>query len=105
MNLSAAITNRFPFVSYAIDSSRAANLSNYVIMPKTKASVTLIPYDCSNHGFSVFEDDSFVHQIRLRPNESAFYPVLPTFNINNKSIVISKPWVSYKGMVLYTLFG
>lgn len=82
--------------SDAIDSSRAGNLTEYVTMPKPNASSpTLTPFDCS-----VFEDDSIAHQIRLRPNESAFYSVLPTFSVNNKSIVISKPWVSYKGMVL-----
>lgn len=84
------------FVSDAIDSSRAGNLTEYVTMPKPNASSpTLTPFDCS-----VFEDDSIAHQIRLRPNESAFYSVLPTFSVNNKSIVISTPWVSYKGMVL-----
>lgn len=73
------------FVSDAIDSSRAGNLTEYVTMPKPNASSpTLTPFDCS-----VFEDDSIAHQIRL-----------PTFSVNNKSIVISKPWVSYKGMVL-----
>lgn len=84
------------FFSDTIDSSRAGNLTEYVMMPKPNASSpTLTPFDCS-----VFEDDSIAHQIRLRPNESAFYSVLPTFSVNNKSIVISKPWVSYKGMVL-----
>lgn len=83
------------------NSSRAPNLSNFVIMPKTNASVTLIPNDCSKYGFSIFEDESFVHQISL--NESTFFPVLPTFNINNKSIVISKPWISYKGCYNYTV--
>ncbi|XP_065940720.1 uncharacterized protein [Magallana gigas] len=84
---------------YTSNSSRAGNLTEYVTMPKPNASSpTLTPFDCS-----VFEDDSIVHQIRLRPNESAFYSVLPTFSVNNKSIVISKPWVSYKGCYNYTV--
>lgn len=84
---------------YTSNSSRAGNLTEYVIMPKPNASSpTLTPFDCS-----VFEDDSIAHQIRLRPNESAFYSVLPTFSVNNKSIVISKPWVSYKGCYNYTV--
>lgn len=84
---------------YTSNSSRAGNLTEYVTMPKPNASSpTLTPFDCS-----VFEDDSIAHQIRLRPNESAFYSVLPTFSVNNKSIVISKPWVSYKGCYNYTV--
>lgn len=84
------------FVSDTIDSSRAGNLTEYVIMPKPNASSpTLTLFDCS-----VFENDSIVHQIRPRRNESTFYSVLPTFSIKNKKTVISKPWVSYKGMVL-----
>lgn len=86
------------------NSSRAPNLSNFVIMPKTNAlAVTSIPSECSKYGFSIFEDESFVHQIRLRPNEPTFFPVLPTFNINNKSIVVSIPWVSYEGCYNYTV--
>ncbi|XP_052675988.1 uncharacterized protein LOC128157459 isoform X2 [Crassostrea angulata] len=93
-------TRGLPFLCRVkTDSSRAGNLTEYVIMPKPNASSpTLTPFDCS-----VFEDDSIAHQIRLRPNESAFYSVLPTFSVNNKSIVISKPWVSYKGCYNYTV--
>lgn len=78
-------------------SNEKVNLSNYVIMRHTDALESSVTRACCKYGFDVFEDESFINLIDLRPNESAYFPVVPKFDINNNSISIIKPWISYEG--------
>lgn len=81
---------------------KTEKLSNYVIVRHNKTLDSPIPYLCCKYGFSVLENESFVN-VNLLPNESAHFAVFPTFVVNNNSIAIVKPWISYEGNELSIL--
>lgn len=82
---------------------KTEKLSNYVIVRHNKTLDSSIPYLCCKYGFSVLENESFVNFVNLLPNESAHFAVFPTFVVNNNSIAIVKPWISYEGNELSIL--
>lgn len=82
---------------------KTEKLSNYVIVRHNKTLDSSIPDLCCKYGFSVLENESFVNFVNLLPNESAHFAVFPTFVVNNNSIAIVKPWISYEGKELSIL--
>lgn len=83
--------------------NKTENLSNYVIVRQTEAPVSLIPHHCCKYGFGVFEEESLLNRIQLRPNESAYYPLSKAFYTNKGCTNIFNPWVSFEGCYNYTM--
>uniref|UniRef100_A0A8W8N8X5 Ig-like domain-containing protein n=1 Tax=Magallana gigas TaxID=29159 RepID=A0A8W8N8X5_MAGGI len=76
--------------------NKTEKLSNYVVVRHVETLESSIPYFCCKYGFNILENESFVNFINFRHNESAYFPVIPTFYSNNNAIAIVKPWISYE---------
>lgn len=96
---------RLRFISFLFETTdKTEKLSNYVVVRHVETLESSIPYFCCKYGFSILENESFVNFINLRRNESAYFPVIPTFGTNNNVIAIVKPWISHEGNGIYILF-